>query len=538
VDGRSEPTQISFMSDWRPSARKAASALSTADGRWALVSTSLTAVIAGSIAWLAVGTMAPANSRGFETANFLPYRLFQQLTQSSDSTLYAALGMPGAAPARTGPAAPTQLDNVLATERAGNNANPGVETHTMTLESGDTLAGALEDAGISAADANAAIAALAEVYNPRNLRSGQSFELTFATAKETEQSAGQTNLTDMSSDGEYGGTLADAQPAAEEPMARLLSITFSPSIEHDITVTRAADGSFAANDAVKQLVPHIHRAGATINSSLYLSAMQAGIPSDVVVQMIHMFSYKVDFQRDIRPGDSFEVFYDYYYTPQGQPAKEGNISYAMMRLGGREIALYRYQPDPNQPADYFDSHGRSAKGMLMKTPVDGARLTSGFGMRFHPILGYSRMHKGVDFGVPIGTPVMAAGAGTITFMGWESGYGKFVLINNGNGYSTGYGHLSRFAPGLHKGSRVRQAQVIASSGMTGMATGPHLHYEIRINGHQVNPLKVKMAQGRKLAGRELRDYLVTRLHIDSELASTKLETRVADISTDLRAATK
>jgi murein DD-endopeptidase MepM/ murein hydrolase activator NlpD len=538
VDGRSEPTQISFMSDWYPSARKAASALSTIDGRWALVSTSLTALIAGSVAWLAVGTMAPANSRGFETANFLPYRLFQQLTQSSGNTLYTALGMPGATPGQTVPATSSQLDNALATEQAGNNTNPGVETHTMTLESGDTLAGALEDAGISATDANAAIAALAEVYNPRNLRSGQSFQLTFAAANEADQSAGQTNLANTSSDADDGGNLANAQSATAEPIARLLSITFSPSIEHDIAVTRAADGSFAANDAVKQLVPHIHRAGATINSSLYLSAMQAGIPSDVVVQMIHMFSYKVDFQRDIRPGDSFEVFYDYYYTPQGQPAKEGNISYAMMRLGGREIALYRYQPDPNQPADYFDSHGRSTKGMLMKTPVDGARLTSGFGMRFHPILGYSRMHKGVDFGVPIGTPVMAAGAGTIVFEGWESGYGKLVVINNGNGYSTAYGHLSRFSPGLHKGSRVRQAQVIASSGMTGMATGPHLHYEIRINGHQVNPLKVKMAQGRKLAGRELRDYLVTRLHIDSELASTKLETRVADISTDLRAATK
>jgi len=493
--------------------------LSTTDGRWALVSTSLTAVIAGSIAWLAVGTMAPANSRGFETANFLPYRLFQQLTQSNGGSLYAALGIPRA-PARTVPAAPSQLDNA---EQAGNNANPGVETHTMTFESGDTLAGALEDAGISADDANAAIAALTKVYNPRSLRAGQLFYLSLATAKDADQSAGRTDL-------------ADSQAATAEPVAPLLSIVFSPSIEHDITVTRAADGSYLANDAVKQLVPHIHRAGATINSSLYLSAMQAGIPADVVNEMGRMFAYKVDFQRDIRPGDSFEVFYDYYYTPQGQPAKEGNISYAMMRLGGREIALYRYQPDPNQPADYFDSHGQSAKGMLMKTPVDGARLTSGFGMRFHPILGYSRMHKGVDFGVPIGTPVMAAGAGTIAFMGWESGYGKFVLINNGNGYSTGYGHLSRFAPGLHKGSRVRQAQVIAASGMTGMATGPHLHYEIRVNGIQVNPLKVKMAQGRKLAGRELRDYLVTRMHIDSELASTKLETKVADNSPDLRLA--
>ena len=536
MDGRSEPTQTSFMSDWRPSAWKAASALSTADGRWALVSTSLTAVIAGSIAWLAVGTMAPANSRGFETANFLPYRLFQQLTQSSGDTLYAALGIPAAT--QTAPASPSQLDNALAAERAGNNAKPAVETHTMALESGDTLAGALEDVGISADDANAAIAALASVYNPRNLRAGQSFEFTLAPAKEADQSAGQTNLENTSPVVDDGGNPENAQAATAEPAARLLSIAFSPSIEHDITVTRAADGSFAANDAVKQLVPHIHRAGATIDSSLYLSAMQAGIPADVVVEMIHMFSYKVDFQRDIRPGDSFEVFYNYYYTPQGQPAKEGNISYAMMRLGGREIALYRYQQDPNQPADFFDAHGQSAKGMLMKTPVDGARITSGFGMRFHPVLGYTRMHKGVDFGVPIGTPVMASGAGTIAYRGWEGGYGNFVLVNHGNGYSTGYGHLSRFAASLHVGSRVRQGQVVAFSGMTGVATGPHLHYEIRINNQQVNPLKVKIAQGRKLAGRELRDYLAMRLHIDSELASTKLETKVADISTDLRASTK
>jgi murein DD-endopeptidase MepM/ murein hydrolase activator NlpD len=523
------------MSDWNFSARKAASL--SADGRWALVSTSLTAVIAGSIAWLALGTMAPANSRGFETANFLPYRLFQQLTQSSGATLYTALGL-REAPTQTGPAATGQLNNALAAEQSGNNTNPGVETRTLTLESGDTLAGTLEDAGISAADANAAIAALADVYNPRNLRTGQSFQLTFATAKEADQDAGQTNLTDTSSDQGYGGSLMDAQQAPAEPTARLLSITFSPSIEHDITVTRAADGSFAANDAVKQLVPHIHRAGATIDSSLYLSAMQAGIPADVVVEMIHMFSYKVDFQRDIRPGDSFEVFYDYYYTPQGQPAKEGNISYAMMKLGGREITLYRYQPDPNQPADYFDAHGQSAKGMLMKTPVDGARISSGFGMRFHPVLGYTRMHKGIDFAVPIGTPVMASGSGTIVYRGWENGYGNFLKISHGNGYSTGYGHLSRFVSSLHIGSRVRQGQIIAFSGMTGMATGPHLHYETSIDNKQVNPLKLKIAQGRKLAGRELRDYLVTRMHIDSELASTKFETRVADNSAGLRAATK
>jgi murein DD-endopeptidase MepM/ murein hydrolase activator NlpD len=174
--------------------------------------------------------------------------------------------------------------------------------------------------------------------------------------------------------------------------------------------------------------------------------------------------------------------------------------------------------------------------MLMKTPVDGARISSGFGSRLHPVLGYTRMHKGVDFAVPTGTPVMAAGAGTVSFMGWANGYGNFVVINHSNGYATAYGHLSRFAPGIHMGSRVRQGQVVAYSGNTGMSTGPHLHYEILVKGEQVNPLKVKVAQGRKLAGSELRTFLDSRLRTDSLLASTPLETKVADIATDLRQA--
>jgi murein DD-endopeptidase MepM/ murein hydrolase activator NlpD len=307
-------------------------------------------------------------------------------------------------------------------------------------------------------------------------------------------------------------------------------------VEHDITVTRGADGAFVASDVAKKLVAHIHRAGATIDSSLYLSAMKAGIPADVVVEMIHMFSYEVDFQRDIRPGDSFEVFYNYYYTPEGQPAREGNISYASMHLGGRTVTLYRYQPDPSEPADYFDAHGQSAKSMLMKTPVDGARISSGFGMRYHPVLGYTRMHKGIDFAVPVGTPVMAAGSGVVQIAGRLGGYGNYLRINHGNGYSTAYGHLSRLAPGIHKGSRVHQGQIVAYSGNTGLTTGPHLHYEILVNGDQVNPARVKVATGRRLTGRQLRDFLGERIHIDAQLASMPLETKVADISTDLRQA--
>jgi len=547
VDRRYEPTLRLRVSRWEHSARAAVAALSTTDGRWALVSTSLTALIAGTIAWLALATVPPSArqiAQDSQDRTLLPYQLFQQLTRTGDAS-YAAF-----APGRTIDARPrvqtgtpqASLDNSLAQEEAGDNSNPtaGVETRSIALDSGDTLVGALTDAGATQDDAQAAVNALAKIYDLRSLRAGQSFDLAFQSVPQATIAPGAASISNLNLAGDGADDDNDADgafvPEQGTPAGKLLSISFSPSVEHNINITRGTDGSFAANDTVKKLESHVHRAGATIDSSLYLAAMQAGIPADVVVEMIHMFSYKVDFQRDIHPGDSFEVFYNYYYTPDGQPAKEGQISYAVMRLDGREIALYRYQPDPNAPPDYFDAHGQSAKGMLMKTPVDGARITSGFGMRFHPILGYTRMHKGVDFGVPIGTPVMAAGAGTIAFMGVQHGYGNFVLINHGNGYSTAYGHLSRFAPGMHQGARVRQGQVVAYSGMTGMATGPHLHYEIRINNVQVNPQTVKIAQGRKLMGRDLRDYLIERLHVDSEIAGMPLETKVADASSDLRQA--
>ena len=172
----------------------------------------------------------------------------------------------------------------------------------------------------------------------------------------------------------------------------------------------------------------------------------------------------------------------------------------------------------------------------MKTPVDGARISSGFGMRFHPVLGYTRMHKGIDFAVPVGTPVMAAGAGTVESAGWSNGYGNFMLINHGNTYATGYGHLSRFAPGVHKGSHVHQGEVVAYSGNTGMTTGPHLHYEIRINKTQVNPLTVKIARGRLLSGRDMFDFRMERIHVDTELANLPLESKLAETASDLRAA--
>ena len=521
----------------RRSFRAASAALSTTDGRWAVVSTTITGLVAGSMAWLAATAMPPLHARAEDVSTtFLPYRLFTQLAQAGRDLMGSSSAAHDAAPP------PAQLDHALAEEEAGDNGNstPGIESRTLTLGSGDTLAGVLEDTGVPSADANAAIAALAKIYELRNARAGQSFTVTFDSSPET--AAATANAPAASINTATAGTDDDSGPdsivipVATAQLGRLLSISFSPSVEHDITVARQADNSFVATDVVKQLVRHTHRAGATIDSSLYLAATQAGIPTDVTVAMIKMFSYKVDFQRDLRPGDSFEVYYSYYYTPDGQQAREGNIDYAVMRTGGHEYAVYRYQPDPNQQPEYFDAHGESLKGMLMKTPVDGARITSGFGMRFHPVLGYTRMHKGIDFAVPVGTPVMASGSGTVKIAGRSSGYGNYLRVDMGNGYGFAYGHLSRFALGIHPGSHVHQGEIIAYSGNTGLSTGPHLHYEILIGGVQVNPLTVKVAQGRKLTGKDLRDFLVARLHTDNVLASTQLESRVADAATDLRQA--
>jgi murein DD-endopeptidase MepM/ murein hydrolase activator NlpD len=521
VNRRPESSSYSFESDWSGPAPDAA--VFNNDNRWTVLSSSISALIVGSIAWLAVGTMPPVSGGTVENASrgFLPYRLFQQLTQSGSNTLFASVApIPGAQQQQTG------LDRAAIAERAAR--RPQFETRTVTLDRGDTLASALENAGVSANDANAAIAAMGKVYNARSLKTGLEFAITFNTRPDVAGPGATTTGIDDDDDMSKGSAVPG------ESILRLVSIKFSPTVDHDVTITRTADGSFTATDTVKQLVSRVHRAGGVIDGSLHLSATRAGIPPEVIGEMIKMFSYKVDFQRDIHAGDSFEVFYDYYYTPEGVAARQGNISYAMIKVDGKAIVLYRYQANPDDPPEYFDANGESVKGLLMKTPVDGARITSGFGRRFHPVLGYSRMHKGVDFGVPIGTPVMAAGAGTITFIGWSNGYGRFVKINHGNGFATAYGHLSRFAAGLHVGSRVRQAQVVAYSGNTGMSTGPHLHYETMQNNTQVNPLKLKMAQGRKLAGKDMRAFQSERMKIDDKLASTKLETKVADTGAGLR----
>jgi murein DD-endopeptidase MepM/ murein hydrolase activator NlpD len=367
------------------------------DNRWAFVSTSVTFFVAGSIAWLAAATSPPAAPQWYRATagrSLVPYQLFTRLASQGTAAgaRYAAIG-PSAALAVGRLAdklqSPSALDQAtLSEDDADQSATPDNNNRTITMDTGDTLTGVLTDAGVSSADANAVVTALRKVYDPRSVRVGQSFDLSFGPVV-------QKPVARIIYTSPVDGAAGD--DPAQDSIGRLLSVSFSPSIEHEITVTRAADGSFTAQDVKKDLVARYHRAGARIDSSLYLAAMQAGIPADVVVQMIHIFSYQVDFQRDIHPGNSFEVLYNYYYTPDGKPAKQGVIEYASMKLDGRTVALYRYEAKNGDGVDYLDAKGRSAKSLLMKTPVDGARISSGFGMRFRPCAGLYADAQGRGF---------------------------------------------------------------------------------------------------------------------------------------------
>ncbi|WP_373090167.1 M23 family metallopeptidase, partial [Sneathiella sp.] len=249
-----------------------------------------------------------------------------------------------------------------------------------------------------------------------------------------------------------------------------------------------------------------------------------------IVDLIRIFSYDVDFQREIQPGDSFEVYFERFSDENGDILKDGAIHWASMTLSGKKISLYRFKTDDDGFTDYYDEQGRSVKKSLMRTPIDGARLTSGFGKRKHPVLGYTKMHRGVDFGARRGTPIMAAGNGVIERASRYGSFGNYVLIRHNNEYETAYAHMKKFAKGIHKGSHVKQGQIIGYVGTTGRSTGPHLHYEVHKNNRQINPLSVKLPAGRKLTGKMLTAFSAYADEIRQEVTGADLETKLAKLS--------
>jgi murein DD-endopeptidase MepM/ murein hydrolase activator NlpD len=244
----------------------------------------------------------------------------------------------------------------------------------------------------------------------------------------------------------------------------------------------------------------------TINGSLYGAAKKAGADSSSIMEFINLFSYDVDFQRDVQAGDEFRILYEYQTNGTHSKVKNPRILYASISLNDKPKEIYRHEL-PSGKADYFDTKGQSIKKALLKTPINGARISSGFGMRHHPVLGFSRMHKGLDYSAPKGTPILAAGDGVVTLVKNQSrGYGKHVQIKHNGNYSTLYAHMNKFANNLKPGSRVSQGQVIGYVGATGLASGPHLHYEVIDSGKKVNPSKVSFPKVPPLKGIELAKF--------------------------------
>ena len=249
-------------------------------------------------------------------------------------------------------------------------------------------------------------------------------------------------------------------------------------------------------------------------NSLYETGLKQEIPRPVIDDLVRVFANDVDFQRGVSGGDSFTAFYD--EGDEGDGKKE--LLFASITARGETYRYYRFQTPDDGQVDYYDPNGRSTRKFLVRTPMLNFKITSGYGFRFHPILGYSRPHTGVDFAAPIGSPIFAAGNGTIIKAGWDSGYGRRIEIQHANGYVTTYNHMSGFARGSTEGARVKQGQTIGYLGQTGLATGPHLHYEVLVNGHFVDPMKVRLARTREFDGRMLGEFTKERDRIDDMLS--------------------
>ena len=327
------------------------------------------------------------------------------------------------------------------------------------LVAGDSLAALLARAGIDGVEADAALDALRAQFDPRTLKIGQKVRI-------------------------FREWPADA--ASDAAPRRFAGFDFIPEPRQRLIVRRTGHLSF---DVVKQVRPLSERFFFTdtlISSSVYEAARGGGMSPNLVVELIRLFSFSIDFQRDMREGDQLEVLYTRRFDENNQLAEEGEIIFAALTNRGKRYAYWRLARDDGSYA-YYDADGRSVQRLLMKTPVDGARLSSRFGMRRHPILGYTRLHRGLDFAAPRGTPIYAAGSGTIVALGRNGDYGKYIRIRHRNGYETAYAHMNGYARRLKKGARVKQGQIIGYVGATGLATGPHLHYEVLRHNKPVNP---------------------------------------------------
>ncbi len=281
------------------------------------------------------------------------------------------------------------------------------------------------------------------------------------------------------------------------------------------------DETFVSKIIEKNLTKTIAFQEGIIKSSLYNAALKLGIKPNTIVEFARLYGFQIDFQRDIWKNDSFQIIYEEFKNEDGSVVEVGNIIYANLNTQNTDLQLYKFEYEKNK-IDYFDESGKSIRKTLMKTPINGARLSSSFGKRKHPILGFTKMHTGTDFAAPKGTPIMASGHGIVVKSSWCGGGGNCVKIKHNSSYQTVYAHLSKFGRGIKKGVRVKQGQIIGYVGSTGLSTGPHLHYEVIENGRKINSQKLKLPSGKILKGNLRKKFEVNKIKIDvlkSELIS-------------------
>ncbi len=353
----------------------------------------------------------------------------------------------------------------------------GKTAKTLTLKPGDSLGPLLQKNGVDGQTAYRVTQAFAKVYSPRDLRAGQKINMYL------------------------------------DDNAGLFGISLKPGLERALYVTRTAGGDFAAKDLAITFPKELVQVSGIIENSLYLDAARSGVPDKVTVQFSHIYEHSVDFQRDIQPGDAFTMAFELYRDAKGNPLKAGDLIYTSFSPRGKTAEYYLYKNKKGHE-NYYDQNGKGAKRKLMRTPINGARLSSGFGSRRHPISGYRKNHNGVDFAAPKGTPIMAAGVGIVERANRWSTFGNYVRIRHSDGYKTAYAHLNGFARGIKKGTRVRQGQTIGYVGTTGASTGNHLHYEVHKNGRPINPKSLSTLSGKPLPKEERADFDVRRAQID------------------------
>jgi murein DD-endopeptidase MepM/ murein hydrolase activator NlpD len=343
-----------------------------------------------------------------------------------------------------------------------------IEIKETYLRSGSTLSLHLEDNGISPTDTSGVIDAIEDVVNLRKLHAGQIVEIRY-----------ENNY--------FSG------------------IMLPISIDRDILVSRSGGDGFQVTEDYKDLNVYPVSIDTIVDSSLYASCLKSGMQDNVIMDLIQLYSFDIDFQRDIHKGDSLSVTYEVIYNAKGEVVDTGNILFTSMKTGNQDLQIFRYV-NTDGKAGFYNENGQTVRKTLLKTPINGAYITSKYGRRTHPITGFNSVHRGIDFGAPRGTPIKTSGDGTVTFAGYNEVFGYHVRVRHVNGYTTMYAHMSAFGRGIRRGRIIDQGQTIGYVGNTGMSTGPHLHYEVRYNGTHINPSMMKFPPGKTLTGEEARLY--------------------------------